>query len=263
MMGYRFILAGVLALNAVAPAIAQDEAEEVPPKWSVTVTPRVQNVFFLPDADADGLETLISAGASVSLRNPDGRFGVTATYLYGKGNGTYVFDDSARRARYAYRGNRRELALLAEYTPSETNVTIIGGYHRFSAKARETLIDGGADVEDNDYDFSIDAAEIGLRLASRLGAQSRHAVSAQFSFGLGLGHYKEDETATFAGVTRVSQRDTQGIGYIGDIALGYNYFLTDRLTIGTRGRGYVFYVQTKGAYPIFAIAPELNMSMRF
>lgn len=257
------ILSTMLAI--VPPAMAQspDEPADAPPPWSVTVTPRVQNVFFLPDADADGLETLVSAGASVSLRNPDGRFGVTATYLYGKGKGIYVFDDSARRARYAYRGNRRELALLAEYTPSETNVTIIGGYHRFSAKARETLVQGGADFEDNAYNFSIDAAEIGLRLASRLGAQSRHAVSAQFSFGLGVGHYKEDENATLAGVTRTSRRDKNGIGYIGDIALGYNYFLNDRLTIGTRGRGYVFYVQTKGAYPIFAIAPELNMSMRF
>ena len=248
-----------------APAFAQsdDEIAEPPPKWSVTITPRAQNLFFLPDTDADGLETLVSTGASVSLRNPDGRFGITATYLYGKGSGTYVFYDNARRADYDYRGNRRELALLAEYTPSETNVTIIGGYHRFSAKARETLLDGGADFENNRYNFSINAAEIGLRLASRLGAQSRHAVSAQFSFGVGLGNYKEDENATLAGVTRISKRDKNGFGYIGDIALGYNYFLNQRLTIGTRGRGYVFYVDTKGSYPIFAIAPELNMSMRF
>jgi hypothetical protein len=47
------------------------------------------------------------------------------------------------------------------------------------------------------------------------------------------------------------------------VAIGYNYFLTPNLTVGGRGRGYIFYVQTKGSYPIFAVAPELNVSLRF
>jgi hypothetical protein len=246
-----------------APAV-DDPAGDVPPaRWRITVTPRLQYLLFLPNANADALEGLVSAGASIAARSPDGRLGITATYLYGRGSGTYNFHDGARSGTFDYAGNRREMALLGELNPAETNVTLIAGYHRFSARAREALLNGGADHEVNDYHFSIDAAEFGLRLASRLTAQSRHAVSAQFSAGIGSGHFRANEDRLLAGVPRIRHRDESGFGYIGDIALGYNYFLTDRLTIGTRGRGYLFYVQAQGAYPIFAVTPEINFSFRF
>jgi hypothetical protein len=248
------------------PATAAPDAlpaGEAPARWRVTVTPRIQYLLFLPDQDADGLEGLVSAGASIAARSPDGRIGITATYLFGRGSGTYHFHTGPRSGSFEYRGNRREMALLGEFTPAETNVTLIGGYHRFTAKAREALLNGGADHEANDYHFAIDAAELGLRLASRLTAQSRHAVSAQFSAGVGLGHYRANEDSLIGGVARTRVRDQDAVGYIGDIALGYNYFLTDRLTVGARGRGYLFYVQAIGSYPIFAVTPELNFSFRF
>ena len=163
----------VSALMAAVPVQAQD-AEDKSARWSVTVTPRVQQLFFLPDADADGLETLTSAGASVTARSPDGRFGISATALGGKGSGIYSFTTGPRKGQFSYKGNRREAALTGEYTPRETNVTLFGGYHSFGAKADEALINGGADSEVNAYRFSIDAAEFGLRLSSRLSAESRH-----------------------------------------------------------------------------------------
>ncbi len=253
-----------LAADPEADAVVEEEEEEeAPSKWRVTVTPRLQYLLFLPDADADGLEGLVSAGASVALRSPDGRLGITATYLFGRGSGTYGFHTGPRSGSFAYRGNRREFALLGELNPEETNVTLIGGYHRFTARARESLLNGGADHETNDFHFAIDAAELGLRLASRLTAQSRHAVSAQFSAGVGLGHFRANEDSLIGGVARTRLRDENAIGYLGDIALGYNYFLTDRLTVGARGRGYLFYVEATGSYPIFAVTPELNFSFRF
>lgn len=262
----RLTIAAVLALaSAAAPLFAQegDANGDAARRWSLTVTPRVQQLFFLPDADADGLETLTSVGASVSLRRPDGRVGITATVLGGKGSGTYDFTTGPRKGQFGYRGSRREAALLGEYTAAESNVTLLGGYHGFGAKAREQLLNGGTDSEANRYRFSIDAAEIGLRLSSRLSAESRHAVSAQFSMGLGHGRFTENEASNIGGVVRTSIRDKTGIGYIGDIALGYNYFLTDKISVGGRGRGYVFYVDTKGSYPIFAVTPEFNVSFRF
>ena len=69
-----------------------------------------------------------------------------------------------RSSTFDHAGNRREMALLGEFTPAETNVAMIAGYHRFSSRAREALLNGGADREANDHHFSIDAAELGLRL---------------------------------------------------------------------------------------------------
>lgn len=252
----------IITLSASSIAFAE-EAPEKQRDWSITISPRVQQLLFLPDADADGLESLTSIGASVAVRNQDGRYGLVLTALGGKGSGTYSFHTGTRTGQFAYRGLRREFSALGEYSPSETNVTIIAGYHSFAAKADESLINSVTDSETNSYRFSIDAAEVGLRLSSRLSAQSRHAVSAQFSAGIGQGHFKENENSSVGGTARSSVRNKSGFGYVGDAAFGYNYFLTKNLTIGGRGRAYLFYVQTKGSYPIFAVTPELNMSFRF
>jgi hypothetical protein len=253
-------LAWAAATGCTLPACAKEEEK---PHWSVTVTPRLQYLLFLPDAEADGLETLTSGGLTVTIRNPDKRFAVSATGLYGKGSGTFDFHNETRRGAFDYSGDRREISLLAEFTSPETGVTVLGGYHHFGAKADETLINGGADFEVNSYRFAIDAAEIGLRIGSRIGAGSRHAVTAQASMGVGVGHYKANEDRSIGGMRRTVVRDDTGIGYIGDVAFGYNYFINNRMTIGGRARGYVFYVQSKGSYPIFAVTPELNASYRF
>lgn len=200
MRGFKTI-ALLAALGCAAPSFAKDAVPEGKPGWSVTVTPRLQYLLFLPNRNADALEGLTSGGATVSIRHPDGRFALSATGLFGKGSGTYNFHDDVRRGEFSYAGNRKEIALLAEFTSPETNVTLFGGYHHFSADADEHLINGGIDSEVNSYRFSIDAAEIGLRLASRIGAGSRHAVSAQASFGVGPGRYKSNENRTLGGIT--------------------------------------------------------------
>ncbi len=253
------------AAISASPALAQtaDDYEDSG-SWSFTVTPRYQKLFFLPDFEADGLESMDTWGASIAARAPDGRFGVMATYLRSRGSGIYTYDDDIFTADYDYRARRNELAITGEYTPSEANVTLLAGYHRFSAGNDERRLDlAPGDSEVGSYRVSIDAAEIGVRFNSALGANSRHSLSAQFSIGVGPGRYRSVVTESFGGTQTVTNINENGTGYMGDIALGYNVFLTDNIALGTRIRGYVYYVDARGSDPIFAVAPELNLSFRF
>lgn len=247
-----------IAVCFAAPAMAQDDGAN----WSITVTPRYQHLLFLPSTEADGLESMPSYGGTVTVRDPSARFGVTGTYMQGKATGVYTYDDGGFTGDYDYAAKRKEMAFQLEYTPSETGVTLIGGYHRFTASNSEVLRNpgvGGGEV--GTYRQSINAAEIGIRIASRLGANSRHSVSAQFMGGVGSGRYSTNVVETFGGVPTTTVVKEKGTGYLGDIALGYNLFVTDNISIGTRGRGYVFGVS--GGDTIFAVAPEVNMSVRF
>ena len=141
------------------------------------------------------------------------------------------------------KARRDELAITGEFTPSEANVTLMAGYHRFTARNDETLLNPApGDSEVGAYRFSIDAAEIGLRLNSRLGANSRHSISAQFALGVGPGRARVNVREVFGGVETLTVESDSGTGYMGDIALGYNVFITDNVAIGTRIRGYVFYI---------------------
>lgn len=255
----------VAMLAGATPAFAQAEAETAgSDRWTVTVTPRYQKLFFLPDFEADGLESMDTWGGSVAARSPDGRFGVMATYMRGRGSGVYTYDDGIFSGDYNYRARRNEFAVMGEFTPSEANVTLLAGYHRLSAGNDETLRDPGPGRgEVGSLRFSVDAAEIGVRFNSRLGANSRHSLSAQFSLGVGPGRVRSTVTETFGGTTTVTNLRESGTGYVGDIALGYNVFLTNHIAVGTRVRGYVYYVDVEGSDPIFAVAPELNLTFRF
>lgn len=260
----NILIGGVFACSSLigGAAFAQDSGDAA--KWSITLTPRYQKLFFLIDTEADGLETMDTFGGSVAVRDPSGRFGFMATHLRGKANGVYTYDDNTFQGDYAYRAKRREYALQFDYTPNEANVSFIAGYHRFTASSRENLLTAlPGNSEANDYHNSINAAEIGLRLSSRLGANSRQSVSAQFTGGIGRGRYRANEREVFSGTTTNTVTNEKGTGYIGDIALGYNIFVTDAISVGARGRGYVFYVDTPGSDPLFALTPELNFSIRF
>jgi hypothetical protein len=252
------VIFSLCVITLTSPVLAQDEA----PSWSVTVTPRYQQLLFLPTTEADGLESMPSYGGTITVRDPSSRFGITGTYMTGSAKGVYTYDDGGFTGDYGYNAKRRELALQLEFTPAQTGVTFIGGYHRFSARNNETLLDPGVgNGEVGDYRVSVNAAEVGLRIASRLGANSRHSVSAQFMGGVGSGRYKANVAETFGGVATTTNVTKKGTGYLGDVALGYNYFLTDNFSIGTRARGYVFGVS--GGNTTFAVAPEINASIRF
>ncbi len=69
------------ALAAAAPALAQSDPADQGSgeRWGITVTPRFQELFFLPTIDADGAESMHTYGLSVAARSPDARFGVMAT----------------------------------------------------------------------------------------------------------------------------------------------------------------------------------------
>jgi hypothetical protein len=262
------MLCGIAATSTPAWAQTEELVDEGDDsgRWSVTVTPRYQKLFFLPGLESDGLESMDSWGASVAVRSPDSRFGVMATYMRGRGSGTYTYDDGFFSGDYAYRARRDELAITGEFTPSEANVTLMAGYHRFTARNDETLLNPApGDSEVGAYRFSIDAAEIGLRLNSRLGANSRHSISAQFALGVGPGRARVNVREVFGGVETLTVESDSGTGYMGDIALGYNVFITDNVAIGTRIRGYVFYIDADidEVDPIFAFAPELNLTFRF
>lgn len=252
------VVAGITGSAFAQPALAQDGEAG----WSVTVTPRYQHLFFLPDTEADGLETMPTFGGTVTLRDPTSRFGFTATYMRGKAHGVYTYDDGGFTGDYDYHAKREEYAGQVEYTPRETGVTLIAGYHHFAARNNEVLLNPGTgNSEVGRYRESVDAAEVGLRIASRLGANSRHSVSAQFMGGVGKGRFKSNVVETFGGAPITTVKDKKGTGYLADIALGYNYFLTDNVSIGTRARGYVFGVSNGDT--IFAAAPEVNFSIRF
>lgn len=257
------LLVGALAFST--PALAQPDAEDtVAQRWSFTITPRYQKLFFLPDIEADGLESMDTWGISGAARSPDGRFGVMATYMRGRGSGVYTYDDGIFEGDYNYRARRDEIAITGEYTPSEANVTLMVGYHRLSAGNNEELIDpspGRGEV--GRLRFSVDAVEVGVRFNSRLGANSRHSLSAQFAIGIGPGRVRSTVTEIFGGTPTTTTIRENGTGYVGDIALGYNVFLTDQIAVGTRVRGYVYYVDTDNSDPIFAVAPELNLTFRF
>ena len=257
-MNHKFVLAALAAAAFSSPAFAQDGDAG----WSITITPRYQHLLFLPDTEADGLVTMPSYGATVTARDPSSRIGFTGTYIRGKADGIYTYDDGGFTGDYDYSAKREEAVLQVEFTPSETGVTLLAGYHRFASSNNEVLINPGPGRgEVGRYKQSIDAAEIGLRIASRLGANSRHSVSAQFMAGIGKGNYKANVVETFGGVPTTSVKDESGTGYLGDIALGYNYFISDNISVGTRARGYVFHVD--GGDVLFAAAPEINMSFRF
>lgn len=258
----KFYKSLIMLTSAVTALSATNAYGQEAQDWSITVTPRYQQVFFEPSG-ADGVETMSTYGATVAVREPSQRWGLTGTFLTGKKkNGSYDFKDTG--STYDYRLKRTEYQAAIEYTPSDTGVTLLGGYHHFKVKQNESLADplpGNSEI--NSYNYSINAAEIGLRLASRLGANSRHAVTAQFLFGVGEGRYKVNEREVFSGFTNSNVGNDKGTGYLADIALGYSWFLTNHVSLGARARGYVFYVDAGGSDPIFAIIPEANLSFRF
>lgn len=248
-----------LAGSIATPAFAQDDAEQTNEKWSVTITPRLQKLFF--DAGGDGLENMNNVGASVSIRNPDQKFGISALYLQGTGKGDYDFSPTSN---YRYKLKRREFALQGEFTPRETGVTFIAGFHNFNIKNNEFLtnpLPGNSEV--NAYQYKISVAEVGVRLASRLGANSPHSLSAQFMGGIGRGRAKFNEVEVFNGFTNSFTLNDKGSGYYGEVALGYNVFLSRHISLGARARGYVFDIDVAGAKTVYALAPELNFSFRF
>ena len=78
MRKFSILAAGGLALAAATPVAAQDAQNS---RWNFTITPRYQQLFFLPNYDAESLESLSSYGLSLAARSPDGRFGVMATVM--------------------------------------------------------------------------------------------------------------------------------------------------------------------------------------
>lgn len=255
------------------PALAQDEAadEAAADGVSITVTPRLQQLYFKPSFETDDLESMTSYGLSVGVRSADSRFGLMATFMTGEAQGEYSIDNSdpvggPSFGNYDYDATREEYQLTGEFTPRNTNFTLLAGYHRFSAGNVESLNNPlPGNLENNVVELTIDAFELGMRLSSALGEGSRHSVSAQFLFGVGSGKYEATFQERFGGVTTTTNFDEDATGYLADVAIGYNFFITDNIAIGARGRGYVFYVDadTDDNDPIIALAPEVNVSFRF
>lgn len=253
----HYLAAAIVATCGVSATSASAQAAETG-KWTVTVTPRYQHVFF-KIIDAEGLESMSTFGGTIAVREPSQRWGLAGTFLTGtKNNGSYVLDGT--RDIYNYSVKREEVQISGEFTPSDTGITLLGGYHRYNFRQNETLsnpLPGNSEI--NEYRFTLDAAEFGLRLASRLGADSAQSISAQFLFGVGSGSFRDDLRENGG----VALGDQSGTGYAADVALGYNIFVTNNLSLGARARGYVFYVDVDRSDPIFALIPELNLSFRF
>jgi hypothetical protein len=66
-----------------------------------------------------------SFGGTVTVRDQSGRSGFTGTYMRGKADGVYTYDDGFFEGDYDYDAKREELAAQVEFTPSETGVTFI------------------------------------------------------------------------------------------------------------------------------------------
>ncbi len=269
--GHYAVAAMAFAFAFAEPAFAQDEAAatEEGGGWSVTVTPRFQQLYYKP-AESDDFEALPSYGGSIAVRTPGGQFGVMATYMKGSTDGRYVINDAyslggvPTDAPYDYAASREEIQLTGEYSPRSGNVTLLLGYHRIKASNDETLVAGAVPgaTEFNRLRFKLDAVEVGMRLSAALGTNSRHSVSTQFTLGVGDGRIRGFESGNFGSAYNDPINDS-GTGFVADFAIGYNYFITDNIAIGARGRAYVFYVDVDDADPIYAVAPELNLTVRF
>ncbi|WP_380874199.1 hypothetical protein ACFB49_46390 [Sphingomonas sp. DBB INV C78] len=263
-MQVKILTAALAAMGSLcafsSAAQAQDEAAE---KWSVTITPRYQQLFFdASGGEGDAITSMPTYGGSVAVRTPDTRWGVMATYLTGDKKGDYEYDNGP--SVYKFDAEREEYSLTGEYTPSETGITLLFGYRHFKAGADEVLtnpLPGNSETNSNTY--KIDAAEIGFRLSSRLGVESSQSLSAQFTVGIGGGKLNRSEVEVFGTGTNSDIRKDSGTGYTGEMAIGYNIFLTNNLSLGARARAYIFYVDVSDADPIFALAPEANLSFRF
>jgi hypothetical protein len=129
-------IAAMGSLCLFAPAVqAQDESGQ---KWSVTITPRYQQLFFdASGGEGDAITSMPTFGGSVAVRTPDTRWGLMATYLKGDKKGDYEFDGGP--SVYSFDAEREEYGLTGEYTPSETGITLLFGYRHFKAGATEVL----------------------------------------------------------------------------------------------------------------------------
>src|SRR3954468_14764315 len=85
--------AASFTLGLASPLLAQ--TADAPERWSFTLTPRYQQLFFEPALGHSGVKSFPTYGGSIAVRTPDSRFGIMGTFLTGKKkNGTYTYEDS-------------------------------------------------------------------------------------------------------------------------------------------------------------------------
>jgi hypothetical protein len=260
------------AMSAADPTPFPESAaeEEAARRFSVTVTPRAQTLYF-PNlyADKSGDFTVFQAqGATVSIGFTGSPFAITANMLSGHREGvspdeTFFVDQ---------RVNRHDASLQLSYAPPDSNITFIGGVRQFIVKSteRRQLPVTSIDFSGGSYRDEYLVGEAGARIGGRLGAESRSALSAQMTLGVGRAETEEVRVVgTFAGPPRVERFSADGAGGILEAALAYNYFLSDKVSLGARVRSFTLYKGTAGDSGdtsddiSTAVAPELNLSLNF
>jgi len=172
-------------------ACAEDQAREVPnwqaqvpledasDTWRFAITPRLQALYFIPHLGEFGYTSVMpSVGLSIVLQNPTSPLSFSATYFFGEANTTYV-DRQITFSRLNYTASRSDATGYVEYTPNESNVTLLAGlryvYMTFHERGQVPVVFA------SDYDVMMATTEIGFRIAGRMSSGSPHAFSAQMT----------------------------------------------------------------------------------
>lgn len=152
---------------------------------------------------------------------------MTANYFYGEADYSYLNRQSIGPATtLQYEASRSDGFGYLEYTPTDSNVTLMVGARAFEMDFHEE--NAGATFT-SDYNLNAWAVEVGARIAGQIWPGSRHSLYAQATGGVGIASYEETTTA----LTPISEEDTL-ITVEG--AVGYNYRVTDNLYLGARAR---------------------------
>src|SRR5262249_46645304 len=95
----------------------------------------------------------------------------------------------------------------------------------------------------SNYELAMATVEAGVRIAARLGPDSKHALSSQATIGIGLGNYEEHTT----GLTPIAI--SGNLTETAEFALGYTYLWTESFSIGARVRAFLFKIDAEGGRP--------------
>lgn len=246
-------------VTAAAPATAQDG-------WNITVSPRSQYIFLPGVFDGnDEIDTsgYSSYGGTLSVRRGRGRLGLEVTGLFASSDGDLENQNAPGGfSQYDYETQRFETSGHIVYRPEgASNIAFLTGLRVVDYES-SVFTDNQVN---NEYslDNQLILGEVGLRMTALAAPGSRHAFVTNALLGAGVGTVDEaSETNSIDG--RVFDDERNALALNVEFAVGYNFVVSQKATIGARLRGVVGGVDIFGEGDISqAFGPEVNVSYRF
>jgi hypothetical protein len=272
---------GVLAIGMDAATVRADDlarddadggqvkaaADGPSDNWRLAVTPRFQALYFIPHLGQLGTQfanVMPSYGVSWALQKPGSSFSFSGAYFYGQAHISYI-DRQITGSEMDYSATRSDLLGYVEYMPNQSNVTFLAGLRYVHMPFYEKSLPSYPFTFVSKYELTMTTFEVGVRIAARTGLDSKHALSAQATVGVGLGNYEEHTT----GLTPIAI--SGNLAETAEFALGYTYLWTESFSLGARVRAFLFKIDAEGGRPpnMFgervgaAFGPEINATYRF